>query len=187
MATVFALNHLGAAFQVKLKDCFNDADVDISAVVDQMLVFYKPNGTKFLKQAILVVDPQNPSQAIPISNIVGDGFSSKVTVTIAATNVLKNGELVTISATSNFNVTNKPVTIVDATKFTYDLDAVGSSTPEASGTATTQGERLVQYINTTPETESILDSVGKWEYAGQIELSNNDKLDTQQRFVFWVE
>ncbi len=129
MATIFGLNHLGATFRVKLIDCLKSADIDISSVSDQFIIFYKPNGTNFQKQATLDPDPVNPSQVIALSNIVGDGIEDKITVTIANTNVLKDGELMSITGTTNFNVNNKPLTIVDATKFTYLFGSVGSATP----------------------------------------------------------
>lgn len=186
MATIFGLNHLGATFRVKLIDCLKSADIDISDVVDQFIIFYKPNGTNFQKQATLDPDPVNPSQVIALSNIVGDGIEDKITVTIPNTALLKNGELMSITGTTNFNVNNKAITIVDATKFTYLLGSgVGSTTPEVSGTVTTQGEKLITYQNTSPE-DSILDQVGKWEFAGKVELTNNDELPTSDRFVFWV-
>ncbi len=186
MATIFGLNHLGATFQVKLKDCLKEADIDISAIVDQFIVFYKGKGKSFEKQATLDADPTNPSQIIPLSNIVGDGIEDKITVTISNTNLLKDGELMSISGTSNFNVTNKPITIVDGTKFTYLLGSVGNTSSEASGNVTTQGEKLITYQNTDPEVVSILDEIGKWEFAGKVELSNSDEFPTSDRSVFWV-
>jgi len=57
MATVFALDHLGAKFQVKLTDCVSGANIDTSDVVEQFIVFYKPDGTRFEKTATLVEDP----------------------------------------------------------------------------------------------------------------------------------
>lgn len=185
MATIFGLNHLGVTFRVKLKDIMNGEDIDVSLISDQFITFYKPDGTNFQKQATLDADPVNPSQIISLSNIVGDGIEDKITVTIPATNVLKDGELMSITGTTNFNVSKKPITIVDATKFTYQLGSVGDTTPEAAGTVTTQGEKLVVYQNTTPEA-TILDQVGKWEFAGQVTLTNSDKFPTSDRAVFWV-
>lgn len=186
MATKFGLNHLGATFKVKLVDCLKSSDIDISNINDQFIVFYKPEGKSFEKQATLEDDLTNPSQIIALTNIVGDGIEDKITVTIANTNVLKNGELMSITGTTNFNVTNKPITIVDGTKFTYLLGSVGNTTPEVAGTVTTQGEKELQYINSAPELVSILDEVGKWEFAGRVELTNNDDIPTSDRFVFWV-
>ncbi len=185
MATVFGLNHLGVTFRVKLKDCLKESDIDVLLISDQFIVFYRPNGTSFEKQATLEDDLTNPSQVIALSNIVGDGIEDKITVTIPNTALLKDGELMSITGTTNFNVTRKPITIVDATTFTYLLGAVGNTTPETSGSVTTQGEKLVTYQNTTPE-PSILDQVGKWEFAGKVKLTNDDEFPTSDRAIFWV-
>ena len=187
MATSFVLDHLGARFQVKLTDCLNGSDIDISNVSEQFIVFRKPDGTKFEKVATLDADPENPSQIISITDIRGDGTSSTVTVTIPDTSVLENGEIMSISGTVNFNVTNVPLSIVDENKFTYDLETVGDATPETVGTVTTQGEFLITYTNTSPETVSILDLIGSWEYAGKVKLNNNDEFQTSESFVFWVK
>lgn len=48
------------------------------------------------------------------------------------------------------------------------------------------GNFFVTYINTAPETESILDLRGKWEYDPSVLLNNSDSFETNQRFVFWV-
>lgn len=109
MATVFALDHLGAKFQVKLVDCVTDANIDTSDVAEQFIVFYKPDGTRFEKTAILVEEPA------------------------------------------------------------------------------ASGDFFVTYENTTPETESILDLVGNWEYAGKVKLNNDNEFQTSERFLFWVE
>ena len=93
--------------------------------------------------------------------------------------------MVSITATTNFNATTKPITIVTATTFTYRLGTVGNTTPEIAGTVTSQGEKLLNYQNTTPEA-SILDQVGKWEFAGRVVLTNSDGFPTSSRFVFWV-
>lgn len=108
MATIFALDHLGAKFQVKLTDCVSGVNIDTADVVEQFIVFYKPNGTKFEKTATLVEEP--PSS----------------------------------------------------------------------------GNFFITYTNTTPETESILDLIGSWEYAGKVKLNDDDEFQTSQRFVFWV-
>lgn len=57
MATVFALDHLGAKFQVKLVDCVSDANIDTADIAEQFIVFYKPDGTRFEKTATLVEEP----------------------------------------------------------------------------------------------------------------------------------
>lgn len=45
---------------------------------------------------------------------------------------------------------------------------------------------FISYTNTTPETESILDLIGKWEYAGKVKLDDGDEFESPERFVFWV-
>ena len=57
MAEIFRLGDLGITFRVKLVDCALDMDFDVSTVVDQFIIFKKPDGTKLEKQAILVEDP----------------------------------------------------------------------------------------------------------------------------------
>ena len=185
MVTIFGLNHLGATFRVKLKDPLIGSDIDVLLISDQFIVFYKPDGKSFEKQATLEDDPVNPSQVIALTNIVGDGIEDKITVTIPNTALLKDGELMSITGTTNFNVTRKPITIVDGTKFTYLLGTVGNTTPETSGSVTTQGEKLVTYQNTSPEA-SILDTIGRWEFAAKIKLTDDDEFPTRDRGVFWV-
>ena len=109
MATVFDLDHLGAQFQVKLVDCVSGNNIDIATVVEQIIVFYKPDGTRFEKTATLIEEPA------------------------------------------------------------------------------ASGDFFITYTNTTPETESILDQVGDWTYAGKVKLVNNDEFQTSERFVFWVK
>lgn len=108
MATIFALDHFGAKFQVKLVDCVSVTNIDTSDVLEQFIVFYKPDGTRFEKTATLEEEP---------------------------------------AASGNFFIT---------------------------------------YTNTIPETESILDLVGNWEYAGKVKLTDNDEFQTSDRFLFWV-
>lgn len=106
MATVFALNHLGAKFQVKLVDCVSNANIDTANVIEQFIVFTKPDGTKIEKVATLVDE---------------------------------------------------------------------------------SGEDFITYTNTLPETESILDLIGNWNYAGKVKIeTSNDEFSTSEKFVFWV-
>jgi len=108
MATIFALDHLGAQFQVKLVDCVSDVDIDTALVDEQFIVFYKPDGTIFEKTATL--------EELPPSS----------------------------------------------------------------------GKFFITYTNTSPETESILDLIGNWEFAGKVKLTTGDEFQTSERFVFWV-
>ena len=58
--TKFAINFLGARFRVKLVDCASLANIDVSDVVDQFIVFYRPQGAplrRVEKQATLIEDP----------------------------------------------------------------------------------------------------------------------------------
>ena len=57
MAITFALDHFGATFQVKLTDCVSGDNIDTADVVEQFIVFYKPDGTRFEKTATLIEDP----------------------------------------------------------------------------------------------------------------------------------
>ena len=57
MATSFALDHFGAKFQVKLTDCVSEDNIDVSDVIEQFIVFYKPDGTRSEKTATLEVEP----------------------------------------------------------------------------------------------------------------------------------
>ena len=186
MVDIYALSHLNATFSAKVRNFIKKSDLDTVTISDQFIVFYKAFGSSFEKQANLEADEVNPSQAISLSNIVGDGIEDVITVTIPATNLLKDGELMSISVTTNFNVTNKPITIVDATKFTYHLWSVGSTSSESSGTVTTQGEKRVVYQNTNPES-TIFDEKGYWEFAVRIVLSNEDGFTTRERAGFWVQ
>lgn len=49
------------------------------------------------------------------------------------------------------------------------------------------GNFFVTYTNTDPETASILDLIGSWEYAAKVKLDNSDEFQTSERFVFWVK
>lgn len=59
MAIIHALDQLGVKFKVKVQDCVTDTPFDENDIIDQFIVFYKPNGTRFVKQAVLVADPLN--------------------------------------------------------------------------------------------------------------------------------
>jgi len=128
----------------------------------------------------------NPSQIITISNIVGNGIDGVVIVTIPNTNILKDGEIVSISETTNFNKSNVPLSIIDGTTFSYNLGTVGDATPETSGTATTQGEFIITFINIAPETTPLLDLVGSWEYFGKVKQTDSGEFATSESVVFQV-
>ncbi len=187
MAITLTLNQSNVPFAVKLTDCGDGSIRDISNIAEQRIGFIKQDGVQFDKVATLDADPENPSQIIPITNIVGNGIDGTIVVTIADTNILKEGEIVSISATTNFNVTNVPLTILSATTFSYNLGTVGSATPEITGTATTQGEFLITFINTAPETTPLLDLVGTWHYFGKVKQTDSGVFATSQAVIFHVE
>jgi len=187
MAISLTLNQSNVTFAIKLTDCNNDAIRNTSNIADQRIGFINPDGTQFDKVALLVADPENPSQVISITNIVGNGIDGIIVVTISNTNILKEGEIVSISSTTNFDVTNVPLSIIDGTTFSYNLGTVGSTTPEVSGTATTQGEFLITFINTPPETTPLLDLVGTWHYFGKVKRTDSGEFATSEAVIFHVE
>jgi len=60
MAIIHALDQLGVKFKVKVQDCVSDTPFDENDIIDQFIVFYKPDGTRFTKQAVLIADTLNP-------------------------------------------------------------------------------------------------------------------------------
>ena len=60
MAILHALDQLGVKFKVKVLDCVSDTPFDEADIIDEFIVFYKPDGTRFVKQAILIADTLNP-------------------------------------------------------------------------------------------------------------------------------
>jgi len=63
MALIFTLNQQGALFKVKVTDCTKGTVIDKDNITDQKIVFYKSDGTRFEKTAVLVVDSENPSES----------------------------------------------------------------------------------------------------------------------------
>jgi len=187
MAIILALNQSNIPFAVKLTDCDNDAIRNITNIADQRIGFIKPDGIQFDKQATLVADPENPSQVITITNIIGNGIDGIIIVTIANTNILKDGEIVSIvgDTTTDFDVDDVPLSIIDGTTFSYNLGTVGSTTPD-TGTATTQGEFLITFINTTPETTPLLDLVGSWQFFAKVKQNDGGEFATSQAVIFNV-
>lgn len=53
MATRIALDQEGVLFQVKVIDCVTDVTIDTSTFDSQRIVFYKPDGTRFEKDAVI--------------------------------------------------------------------------------------------------------------------------------------
>ena len=63
LATIFSLDQEGVKIKVKVLDCITDTAFEDADIVDQFIVFYKPDGIKFEKQAELVVDTENPTES----------------------------------------------------------------------------------------------------------------------------
>ena len=63
MAIVHKLNQEGVKFRVKVIDCLVNTAFDRNDITDQKMIFYKPNGTRFEKQAALVVDTVTPTES----------------------------------------------------------------------------------------------------------------------------
>lgn len=187
MAIILTLNQSNVPFAVKLTDCDNDAVRNTANIAEQRIGFIKPDGTQFDKVATLVADPENPSQIIPITNIVGNGVDNIIIVTIADTGILKEGEFVSIvgDTTTDFDVADVPLSIIDGTTFSYNLGSVGSTVPD-TGTATTQGEFLITFTNVSPETTPLLDLVGMWSYFAKVKQNDNGIFATSQAVIFHV-
>ncbi len=63
MALIFTLNQQGAIFKVKVTDCTSSIAIAAANITDQKIIFYKPDGPRFEKPAVLVVDTENPSES----------------------------------------------------------------------------------------------------------------------------
>jgi len=63
MAITFSLDQEGALFKVKVSDCTSNDAITPANITDQKIIFYKPDGTRFEKTAVLVVDPQIPAES----------------------------------------------------------------------------------------------------------------------------
>ena len=63
MATIFSLDQEGVKIKVKIVDCITDTAFKTTDIMDQFIVFYKPDGTKFEKQGVLVTDTENPTES----------------------------------------------------------------------------------------------------------------------------
>jgi len=60
--TNFSLGQEEIRVQVKVTDCISGDPFDVSDIIDQKIIFYKPNGLRLVKQADLVVDTENPGE-----------------------------------------------------------------------------------------------------------------------------
>ena len=63
LATTFSLDQQGVKIKVKVIDCITDTAFDAADIIDQFIVFYKPDGIKFEKQGVLVMDTENPTES----------------------------------------------------------------------------------------------------------------------------
>lgn len=63
MAVLFSLDQEGATWQVKVVNCISGTVFNVNDILNQKIVFYKPDGTRFEKDAVLVVDTQNPTES----------------------------------------------------------------------------------------------------------------------------
>lgn len=63
MAIIFSLDQMGALFRVKVTDCTNNTVIDKDNISDPKIVFYKPDGTRFEKEAVLVIDSENLTES----------------------------------------------------------------------------------------------------------------------------
>ena len=54
MANTFSLDQQAVKFKIKVTDCTDDSNFDVSSVSSQKMIFYKPNGTVLTKTATLV-------------------------------------------------------------------------------------------------------------------------------------
>lgn len=63
MALTFSLNQQGALFKVKVTDCTTNTAITPADISDQKIIIYKPDGTRIVKQAVLVVDPLIPAES----------------------------------------------------------------------------------------------------------------------------
>lgn len=186
MAIILTLNQSNIHFSVKLTDCGDGTIQNISDIVEQKISFINPDGVQFSKEASLTIDPENPSQTIPVSNLIGNGIDGTIIGTISNTNILKDGEIGSISNTTNFNVDNVPISIIDGTTFSYNLGTVGDIAPESTGTLITQGEFIITYINFAPEDPPLLNLIGTWHYFAKIKNLDEGISATSEAVIFYV-
>lgn len=69
---VFSLNQEGATFKVKVIDIVEGVAFDPALFESQRIVFYKPDGTRFEEDAMLVVDTENPTESFVIYQNTGE-------------------------------------------------------------------------------------------------------------------
>ncbi len=60
MAIIFTINQNGVEYRAKLIDCISDASFDIDLIDEQFIIFYKPDGIRFSKDAIITPNLDDP-------------------------------------------------------------------------------------------------------------------------------
>lgn len=63
MAITYSLDQLGVKIRIKVTDCLGDTAFDRDQIADQFIVFVKPDGSTFEKQANLIVDTSIPAES----------------------------------------------------------------------------------------------------------------------------
>jgi len=92
MAIIHSLDQLGIKFKVKVQDCVTDTPFDPNDIISQRIVFYKPDGIRFEKDAVLVIDTaaptekfvqyQNTSPEASILDLIGSWeYAAEITLT----------------------------------------------------------------------------------------------------------
>jgi len=59
MVIIFSLDQEDIKIQIKVIDCVTDIPFGVLDIIDQKIIFYKPNGLRLDKQASLVEDTEN--------------------------------------------------------------------------------------------------------------------------------
>jgi len=62
MAIIFSLDQEDIKIQVKVTDCVTGVSFNVSDIIDQKIIFYKPDGLRLNKQATLIADTENPGE-----------------------------------------------------------------------------------------------------------------------------
>ncbi len=97
-----------------------------------------------------------PPLLLSITNVVGDGATTTITVTVADTSELTTGDTVDISNTTNFNIDDTVITVTGGTTFTCTLDDTGSATSESSGDVDRGNLSLPNDANFDAEADTFL-------------------------------
>ena len=94
MATRIALNQEGVLFQVKVIDCVTDSTIDTNSFQSQRIVFYKPDGIRFEKDAVIdgeFIQFQQPAGEESILDLIGS-WQYSGEVTLQNTNVVETSQ-----------------------------------------------------------------------------------------------